>query len=80
MPRIQPVSLEEATGDTRALMERYITQYGQVYPSAGIYAHAPTIQNGTAALDEGITRTGRIPAQLRRLMNARIAQIVGCPF
>ncbi len=80
MPRIQPVTLEQATGDTRALMEQYIARYGQVYPSAGIYAYAPTIQNGTSALDEGITRAGRIPAQLRRLMNVLVAKIVGCPF
>jgi hypothetical protein len=42
--------------------------------------HAPTIRAGAAALDRGITEAGGISQQLRRLMNVRVAMIVGCPF
>lgn len=49
-------------------------------PSTSMYAHAPTIQEGARALDAGIGAAGRIPPQLRRLMNVKAALLVGCPF
>ena len=80
MPRIRLVSMDEAAPSTRALLERDVEQHGYVYPGTGIYGHAPTIQQGTKDLDAGITAAGRISPQLRRLMNVRAAQLVGCPF
>jgi hypothetical protein len=80
MPRIRLIEMEQATPFTRELMERDVAQHGYVYPGTGIYGHAPTIQEGTRALDAGITQAGRIAPQLRRLMNVRAAQLVGCPF
>jgi hypothetical protein len=49
-------------------------------PAASLYGHVPAIQQGTRALDAGITAAGGISQQLRRLMNVRVAAIVGCPF
>ena len=80
MPRIRLVDLEAAAPLTRELMERDLAQHGHVYPGTGIYGHAPSIQEGTRALDAGITKAGRIAPQLRKLMNVRAAQLVGCPF
>ena len=80
MPRIRLIGMEEASPYTRQLLERDVQQYGYVYPGTGIYGHAPTIQEGTKALDAGITAAGRISPQLRRLLNVRAAQLVGCPF
>ena len=80
MPRIRPVTAEEAAPLTRSLMEQDVAQYGHVLPGTGIYGHAPSIQEGTRALNAGITAAGRIPKQLRALMNVRVASIVGCPF
>jgi hypothetical protein len=80
MPRIRLVELDEAAPFTRNLMERDLAQHGYVYPGTGIYGHAPTIQEGARALDAGITGAGRIDQQLRKLMNVRAAQLVGCPF
>jgi hypothetical protein len=51
-----------------------------VLPGTEIFGYAPTIQEGTRALDAGITAAGRISPQLRRLMNVRVAATVGCPF
>ena len=45
-----------------------------------LYGHAPTIQQGARELDTGILTAGGIPQQLRRLMNTRVATIVGCPY
>ena len=49
-------------------------------PPPSLYGHAPTIQKGARALDAGILSAGGISQQLRRLMNTRVATIVGCPF
>jgi hypothetical protein len=80
MPRIRLVEWDEAAPSTRALLERDVAQHGHVLPGTGIQGHAPTIQAGTKALEAGIGAAGRIPRQLRRLMNVRVAQIVGCPY
>jgi hypothetical protein len=80
MPRIRLIEKEEAAPFTRGLIERDLAQHGYVYPGTGIYGHAPTIQEGTRALDAGITGAGRVDQQLRKLMNVRAAQLVGCPF
>ena len=80
MPRIRLVTREEATPLTRGLMEQDVAAHGRVLPGTGIYGHAPTIQEGAKALNAGITAAGRIPRQLRALMNVRVASLVGCPF
>ena len=80
MPRIRLVDAESAAPSTRALIDQDLAQHGSVYPGTGIYGHAPTIQAGTKALDAGITAAARIAPQLRRLLNVRAAQLVGCPF
>ncbi len=80
MPRIRGISIDQAAPYTRQVMENDIAQHGYVYPGTGIYGHASTIQEGAKALDVGITKAGRISPQLRRLMNVRAAQLVGCPF
>ena len=51
-------------------------------PSAApsLAGHVPSIRAGAAALDRGITDGGGVSQQLRRLMNVRVAMIVGCPF
>ena len=80
MPRIRLVTAEEATPQTRILLDRDLEQCGYVMPGTGIYGHAGTVQEGARALDRGIGAAGRISPQLRRLMNVRVASIVGCPF
>ena len=80
MPRIQPVREEEAAPSVRSRMEGDVARFGFVLTSTGTYGHAPTILEGAKALDAGITAAGRIPQQLRMLMNMRVASLVGCPF
>jgi hypothetical protein len=80
MPRMRMISAEEAAPSVRQRMEQDIARWGRVLPGTGISGHAPTIPEGTRALDAGITAAGRIPQQLRRLMNVRAASLVGCPF
>lgn len=53
---------------------------GEAVPPPSLYGHVPSIQRGARALDQGLLEAGGIPQQLRRLMNVRVASIVGCPF
>ena len=64
MPRILPVEITNSSG----------------LRSTSMYAHVPSIQEGARALDVGIGAAGRIPPQLRKLMNVKAASLVGCPF
>jgi alkylhydroperoxidase family enzyme len=80
MPRIRPITLEEAAPQVKAVMERNLETFGRVLPSTEVYGHAPSIQEGAQALNAGITDAGRISPQLRSLMNVRVAAMVGCPF
>jgi len=80
MPRIRPITLDEAEPQVRAAMERNLEVFGRVLPSTEVYGHAPSVQEGARALDAGITASGRISPELRSLMNVRVAATVGCPF
>jgi hypothetical protein len=61
-------------------MDRDVARQGYVGQNLGVQGHTPTIWEGARALDAGITNAGGISPQLRRLMNVRVASIVGCPF
>ena len=80
MPRIRPVRPEETSAEVRAAMERDMERQDHVGQGLGVQGHTPTIWAGARALDAGITAAGGISQQLRRLMNLRAAQLVGCPF
>jgi hypothetical protein len=80
MPRIRGVTKEAAAPFTRRLMEENEARFGHVFPGTAIVGHAPTIQEGTQALNAGITNAGHVSQQLRGLMNVRVANLVGCPF
>ena len=80
MPRIRPITTEEAVPQVRAAMERNIEAFGRVLPSTEVYGHSPSVQEGAQALNAGITAAGRISPELRSLMNVRVAATIGCPF
>ena len=66
MPRIEGIDPEKASETTKARMKRDVERVGFVMPGTGITGHAPSIQEGTAALDAGITAAGGIPRRRRR--------------
>ena len=80
MPRIRAITPEEAAPEIRAAMERDHAQGRPMSQGLGVSGHAPTIWQGARALDAGITAAGRISPELRRLVNLRVATLVGCPF
>ncbi len=80
MPRISGIDPDQASETTKARMQRDIQRVGSILPGTLITGLTPTIQEGTAALDAGITAAGGIPRVLRTMLNLRVASIVGCPF
>lgn len=80
MPRIHPLSKDEAPPEAQASFDRNVDLYGQVLNSTGIYAYRPTIQAGRLALAQSIDKSGLLPGRLRYLVMARVATIVGCPL
>jgi hypothetical protein len=80
MARLPFIQEADAAPIVREAMASNRSTHGQVLPSTGLYGYAPTILRGTRELDKGITEAGRIPQQLRFLVNVRVASLVGCPF
>ena len=80
MPRITPLTRDEAPAEAQAAFDANVRAFGQVLNTTAVYAYRPTIQAGVGALGRGITESGLIPAKLRSLVNIRIASQVGCGF
>ena len=64
----------------REMFEKNVEAYGFVLNTSKIYAHRPTIMRGLARLQEGVDESGLLGADLKALLNVRIASINGCPF
>ena len=80
MLRIKGISKEEASEDTRRLLEAQEQQYGSILNTARVYGLRPTIQKGVQALQAGILASGLIAGDLRHLLCMKAASINGCPY
>ena len=80
MARIRPLTEEEVPSDSRVHFQRDQSTFGTVLNSTGFYAHCPSILNGARALGGAVEQSDLLPRQLRRLLNVRVASMVGCPF
>jgi len=80
MLRIKGVSKEEASVETREILEEQERQYGSILNTARVYGLRPTIQKGVQALQAGIVASGLIGAELRHLLCMKAASINGCPY
>ena len=80
MPRLSPVDPEDASPEARALFEQDRAVFGQVLNTTRVAARRPKIAAAAKALGKAVAEDSLIPAQLRLLLNVRIASLVGCPF
>ncbi len=64
----------------REMFERQAAKWGFVFNTSKIYAHRPTIMRGLAQLQAGVDESGLLGADLKALINVRVASINGCPF
>jgi hypothetical protein len=80
MLRINGMSKEAASEDTRKIFEEQEKQYGSILSTAKVYGMRPTIQKGVQALQAGILESGLIAGDLRHLLCMKAASINGCPY
>jgi hypothetical protein len=79
MPRLPELDADNAPPAARPLFERDLNVYGQVLNSTRLAAYRPEIAVAAKQLGAAVAG-GQIDAQLRLLLNVRVASLVGCPF
>jgi alkylhydroperoxidase family enzyme len=80
MPRIRPLKEEDAAAESRVHFQNDRSAFGTALNSTAVYAHCPPILSAAKALGAAVEKSGRLPKQLRCLLNVRAAGMVGCPF
>ena len=80
MPRLRPLSIDEAPEAARPLLEAAERASGRPSVPGGIQARCPPILEASRALSAAPGRSNTLPAELRALVCVRVAQIVNCPF
>jgi len=80
MLRIKGITKDDASEETRKILEEQEKQYGSILNTARVYALRPTIQKGVQALQAGIVASGLISGELRHLLCMKAASINGCPY
>ena len=79
MPRLRPLKEHEVPEEARVYFQRQEATFGQVLNSTGFSAYFPRMMAAAQELGAAIQR-GQLPAQLRLLLNVRVASMIGCPF
>ena len=80
MPRIRPLSIDEAAPELRPGLEQAARALGEPLVPSGIQARCPAIFEASRALGAAPARSGKLPALIRALVCLRAAQLAGCPF
>jgi hypothetical protein len=80
MARIPALDIESAPEEARPYFESDLEAYGQVLNTTAIAAYRPGIAGAARRLGAAVSEAGLIPAQLRFLLNVRVASLVGCVF
>jgi hypothetical protein len=80
MPRLRPLTTDEAPPEVRSILERSAQTFGRVLDSVGIRAYCPPILEASQALAAAPAKSGLLSAELRGLVQLRAAQMVRCPF
>ncbi len=80
MERIRPLKEKDVSPESQVHFQRDRTLFGTVLNSTGIYAHCPPILHAAKVLGAAIEQSGRLPRELRCLINVKAAALVGCPF
>lgn len=80
MPRIRPLTVDEAPPESQPRFRSDLATYGRVLDSTGLQAYCPPIQKAVGGLGASIQQSGRLPEALKRLLNLKAASMAGCPF
>ena len=80
MPRLRPLSKEEAHDDAKPAYDQDVRRFGFVLNPTGVFAYRPSVLNAARQLGASVGRDGVLPPALRTLVCVRVASLVGCPF
>lgn len=80
MPRVHPVTEQEADPEIREYLRKDMSVFGTVLNSSRVSAHRPSIMKGAKGLGTGIEQSGLLSRQLRCLVSVKSASMIGCPF
>lgn len=80
MARIAGVNIEEADRYVKDVLEAQSKAWGAPLLNHLLYARRPSIFRGARAMWGGIESSGLIDANLRALINRRVAYLNGCEF
>ena len=80
MARLRPLQDNEVSEEIQEHFSRDRAGFGTVLNSSGFYAYCPPVMTAARALGQAVEKSGKVPRQLRCLLNVRAAAMVGCPF
>ena len=79
MPRLRPLREDEVPEEARVYFQSQEATFGQVFNSTRFSAYFPGMMAAAQELGAAINQ-GQVPAQFRRLLNVKVATMIGCPF
>ena len=79
-PRISPVDADTAEGALKEIVDGNRSRWGKPLLPYLLYARSPAILQGTMAMWAAVWSFVKIDAQLKSLVNRRVAWWNGCPF
>lgn len=80
MARIEGVKPEEAGPFTKFAYFMSKRRLGRVITPIAITAHHPRLLRAYAHMELGQEAANTLPAQLKALVQVKVAMMVGCPF
>ena len=79
MPRLRLLTEEEVPPEARVYFQRQEAAYGAVLNSTAFSAYFPGMMVAAQELGAAIEQ-GQLSGELRRLLNVKVASMIGCPF
>lgn len=79
-PRINPVDADAAEGALKDIVDGNRSRWGKPLLPYPLYARSRAIFKGTMAMWVAVRSFETTDAQLKRLVNRRVAWWNGCPF
>jgi len=79
-PRISPVDADTAEGALKEIVDGNRSKWGKLLLPYLLYARSPALFKGTMAMWAAVWSFEKIDAQLKALVNRRVAWWNGCQF
>jgi alkylhydroperoxidase family enzyme len=80
MPRVSEIDDAATNSTLQEVFAKEIETFGYLLNTTKVQAHCPPILKAAKQLGAAIERSGLLDAELRALVNLRVALINGCPF